>query len=138
MWYTQQQALFLVDLDQSTFVYWMRAVSRIERLKGRGCHFTQADLTALSVLRVATRELGCSISSLADSVSQLFDILSAATPAELLSAAVVIDKLGLRIERLPIVVSDTSSVALIPLRPIIERIKVPNDELLPLERLMFR
>lgn len=136
MLYTQQQVLRIVDLEQSTFVYWMRVVPRIKRLKGRGCHFTQGDLMALGVLRHAANELGCSISALSSAVDTIFDIMTSAALSDLTSRAIVIANGTARMEKVPVIISGFEPTAVIPLRPVIDRINTLDDQLPPLERLM--
>lgn len=138
MMYSQQQALQILGLEQSTFVYWMRANPRIKRLKGRGCHFTQADMLALGILKAATHGLGCQISSMGEAVSAVFDIVASTSIADLAPRAIVIEKGDTRLEKLPLLFSGQSPVAVVPLKPIVEAITMSDDQLLPLERLMVR
>lgn len=138
MMYSQQQALQILGLDQSTFVYWMRVVPRVKRLKGRGCHITQADMLALGVLKAATHTLGCQISSLGTAISIIFDVMASASIADLGPRAIIIENAHARLEKLPMVVSGPSPAVIIPLRPIIDAVTLADDQLLPLERLMVR
>lgn len=138
MMYSQQQALQILGLDQSTFVYWMRVVPRVKRLKGRGCHITQADILALGVLKAATHALGCQISSLSAAVSSIFDIMTISSIADLGPRAIIIENADARLEKLPLVVSGPSPAVIVPLRPIIDVVTMADDQLLPLERLMVR
>jgi len=116
----------------------MRAVPRLRSLKGRGCHFTEADLLALALLRTATRVLGCSIGFIGPSVDPMFDILASRVSGELLSKAMVIEDGTVRLVGIPFSVSGQFPMAIIPLKPLIDAIHPRDEHLLPLERLMLQ
>jgi hypothetical protein len=137
MLYTQQQALQIVGLEQSTFVYWMRTIPRVKQLKGRGCHFAQPDLLALSVLNTATQVLGCNISWLSPKVETIFDLMASAPLTEISDQAVVLGDEPTRLERLPFMIRSPVHCVVVALGPIVNRVTSPIEELLPLERLMF-
>lgn len=127
MLYTQQQAVALAGLDPSTFVYWMRAVPRVARLKGRGARFAHADVVALSVLAVAVRELGSSIGDIQPIVGELFALLHGCSTEELRQRAVIFDVRTVSLERLPFTASGTNAVAIIPLQPMVMRLFAPES-----------
>ena len=139
MLYSQQQALDILKIDQSTFVYWMRAVPRIQSLKGRGCRFKSADLLALGVIADATRGLGVGISTLAPLVPAIFELLADETLAVVVEQAIVIQHGAAQLGRLPVAVAGDVAVVVLPLRPTVDKIKAVEGltELLPLEQLMF-
>jgi hypothetical protein len=139
MLYSQQQALDILRVDQSTFVYWMRAIPRIGRLKGRGSRFSRADLIALGVVVDATRGLGLTIGALEPVVGPIFDLLAHTTLGNASEQAVVIEDGSARLEKMPVTLESGLAAAVVPLRSTVERLKTAEglSELLPLERLMF-
>lgn len=122
MHYTQQQVLKILQLDQSTFVYWMRAHPRVARLKGRGCHFTRNDIVALGVLGIACRDLGCSIGAMGGFIDDLFQTLAGLPLIDLEAKAILIDASSVALRPLPIILEEPNSVAVVPLDPILDRI----------------
>lgn len=140
MRYTQQQALAILAIEQSTFVYWMRAVPRIRRLKGRGCHFERHDLLALGVLGELTREVGIGIKMIAPIVPQLFDLFHDVRLLELELMALVVEQGSVRLARLPFAHSGTAAVTVLPLQSLVAKLLEPQRaaDLLPLEQLMHQ
>lgn len=138
MRYTQQQSLAILGVDQSTFVYWMRTVPRIERLKGRGCHFERRDLLALGVISEITRNLGVSIAALQPTVPKIFELFQDVRVGELGRMALVLEDNSVRLEPLPVSTYGPGPVAILPMKTLADRVLAPerSADLLPLELLM--
>lgn len=136
MLYSQQQALTFLGIEQSTFVYWMRAVPRIQRLKGRGCRFEKSDLVALGVIHRLTTA-GVGVSALGSIVDTIFDLLKTEGAYE--GRAFVIQEGEATLASLPILKVDSNLSIIVPLEPIQHRIQAHEraGDLLPLERLMI-
>jgi len=136
MLYSQQQALTILGIEQTTFVYWMRTIPRIQRLKGRGCRFERSDLLALGVIHKLTTA-GVGIGALGPIIDSIFDLLAIERPYE--GRAFVIQEGEGSLVNLPFQKDDGSMCIVVPLGPIHNRIHAHerSGELLPLERLMI-
>jgi hypothetical protein len=140
MLYSQRQSLELLGLDQTTFVYWMRVIPRLQLLKGRGCNFSESDLVALAILKLATQRLGVPIGNLSPNVDQLFDLVGKLSFPQNDRKAIIFQNGNFSVASLPTTITGDSPTVIIPLAPVIKEIRnagVLPAELHPLERLMF-
>jgi hypothetical protein len=120
--FTQEQARTLTGVSVETIRHWRRAVPYLAGKPGKSARFTFGDVVGLAVTQELV-DLGGRIANVSVGVQALFQLLSQEGPGMLQGAIALVTATGAAILRLEGPLRIGESGLIVPLDPVISRIR---------------